>query len=511
MKQNIEKLIIKSLIKTQKPYLTAQELADIIHVSRRTIFNNLSKVKEICEKSGCFLISVKSKGYRIEGVEKIHANLNLEKVDRIKPFNKEYILYILYLLLSEEDEIHISELSEILFLSRPTVYKILDDIAKWFARYDLKLEVSRKGIKVENGEKRRRDAIKDWLNETEKFLNVNGSLNVLKLNKCFSDFMIIEDELALDLVKRVSDSNKLFLSQYELNNMAYLLEAMLYQICSHKYVTVRKRTLDLCLEFFTEEKFNYAIYLVETATNISVSENEMAFFLISLLNNSYIEDRSLKRRMQETEIDKELIAKMLDYLRIHLNIDDVDYMELINEIEYIIKREILFKIKADRGESSEHYRTILKKYQSSVIMAQELFEIISEFYSIEYDEKTICNIAFTIMSITHKNKKNVKTILFHNCDIFEFNFVFLSLNNFPYISLLFSTDNIDELESYLRMNDIDLIITTTDLENKTIPILKISKVFGGKEIIENFKYINQIYQNVNFRRIIKGIDLNRKK
>ena len=257
-------------------------------------------------------------------------------------------------MLSEEDEIHISELSEILFLSRPTVYKILDDIANWFARYDLKLEVSRKGIKVENGEKRRRDAIKDWLNETEKFLNVNGSLNVLKLNKCFSDFMIIEYELALDLVKRVSDSNKLFLSQYELNNMTYLLEAMLYQINSHKYVTIRKRTLDLCLEFFTEEKFNYAIYVVETATNISVSENEMAFFLISLLNNSYIEDRSLKRRMQETEIDKELMDKMLDYLRIHLNIDDVDYIKLINEIEYIIKREILFKIKADRGESSEH-------------------------------------------------------------------------------------------------------------------------------------------------------------
>ena len=509
MRQNVEQQIIKSLIKTKKPYLTAQELADSIHVSRRTIFNNIPKAKELCEKSGNQLISVKTKGYRIEGIGKVNLNFDLEKDYQIKPYNEEYRLYILYLLLTEEEELHISELSEILFLSRPTIYKILNDITKWLAEYDLKLNISRKGVKISDGEKRKREVIKNWLNKAEQFLDKNKNSSNLKLDKCFNDFMVVEFEFALSLVKKVCDLNKLFLSRYELDNMTYLLETMVFRIMSNKHVSVRDRTIELCLKFFTEEKFYITLHLLEEKIGINISNSEMTYLLISILNSCYIEETSIKQRMQEAKIDEELLLELLDYLKKHLNIVEEDYIELINNIEYIVKREIMFKIKVDKGESSKYYGTILKKYQSSVIMAHELFSIISSYYKLEYDEKTICNIAFSIMSITHKNKKSIKVALFHNCDVFEFNFVFLTIQNFPYISLRFSTDNRNELDKYLAKNKVDLVITTTDFESDITKVLKISKVFSEEEIIETFKIINKIYQDTNFSRIVRGINLDK--
>ena len=89
--------------------------------------------------------------------------------------------------------------------------------------------------------------------------------------------------------------------------MTYLLETMVFRIMSNKHVSVRDRTIELCLKFFTEEKFYITLHLLEEKIGINISNSEMTYLLISILNSCYIEENSIKQRMQEAKIDEELL------------------------------------------------------------------------------------------------------------------------------------------------------------------------------------------------------------
>ena len=140
-------------------------------------------------------------------------------------------------------------------------------------------------------------------------------------------------------------------------------------------------------------------------------------------------------------------------------------------------------------------------------MAQELYQIIAKYYSIEYYQKTICNIAFSILHVLQKNKRNLKAVLVHNCDIFEFKFVWQSLQSFPFIEMVFSADSVGKLNSYLEKNATDVIISTIGYQNETIPTIEISKVFGGNETVERMGVINQLYQRINFEELMRVYDI----
>ncbi len=106
------------------------------------------------------MISQKSRGYKIQNTYDLELYIKRQNIQYNHTSNQEKKLYIIYLLLSDEEPIHISELEEIMFLSRPTIYKLIDELTVWFQEVEIKLNITRKGISIIYGERRYRQALK---------------------------------------------------------------------------------------------------------------------------------------------------------------------------------------------------------------------------------------------------------------------------------------------------------------------------------------------------------------
>ena len=139
-------------------YVTAQELAESLNVSRRTILNYMKEVKQVALEQRFVLFSKPSRGYSLEISDAQIKNLELSDKGYYKLYDKERELYVAEQLLSEEGPIRVSELQDILFLSRPSIYKLLHKLKEQFESFEIKLIFSKEGVYLSGGEKRFRRA-----------------------------------------------------------------------------------------------------------------------------------------------------------------------------------------------------------------------------------------------------------------------------------------------------------------------------------------------------------------
>ena len=146
-------------------YITTQELSKIIGVSAKTITNYMDKVHQLCDEYNLQLLSKKSKGYIIEEDTYLKQSIanSIKHTDTLPHFKEERRLFLLHILLTAKEPLKISYLEYHLHISRPSVYKCLDDIDNWLKNYKLVLHKKNYcGVFIEKGEKRRRLAIIDW-------------------------------------------------------------------------------------------------------------------------------------------------------------------------------------------------------------------------------------------------------------------------------------------------------------------------------------------------------------
>lgn len=486
--------------------ISAEKIAEKMNVSRRTIFNNMEAVKRICEQYHANLISVRSKGYKIENFYEL-CLLDYKCNYQQYVGYEESKCYILYLLLEDNEPIHISEIQEILYCSRPTVYKYLENIKEWFQKFDVDLFISRQGIYLETGEKRYRHALNTWMLETRELLmnkqKMGDSADVFKLERSLEQFIPYDLKIISRSVELICNALKIHISLQEMKSISLLLEVILFRTNIGKHVKISERLINLTKSFFSDQIILRVNEIVHDAIDIYLNEREIVYLIVSIVQIGNFSDAGIfAESTQNFVIDQTLLNKVESYVYNHLNISEASVNEFMDDIKMIIKRETLFQIKGENSANSRYYDTILKNFHATVIMAQELFDMIACTYDIYYYEKVICNIAFSLLSIIQKNKQNLRAVLIHNCDIFEFKYVLSSLQCFPFISLVYSTDNGLGLEKYVAENQVDVVFSTINYQHCEYPVIEITKVFGRIESVEIIKRINQLYQTQNYYRIL---------
>ena len=509
MSNKIKYEIIKCLIDSKKPYLTAQQIAQILKVSRRTIFNNMDSVRKLCTDSGADLISVKSKGYTINNPLKLKPLL-ADKDDYIIRDREEYKLYIIYLLISDDEPIRISELEKIMYLSRPTIYKILDEISIWFNSQMIELVLSRNGIYIKTGEKRLRSAIKTWIKETKKYLDTKkaNDYDHFKLHKSLEEFLVIDISILFGILTTICENNNIYLSVYELKDLSILLDVMIYRINNGYTVNIRDMVTKVIRNVYGDRNVDNIYHYLKNNVCNKIDTDETIYILTNILVKADIEDIStLDNIFKDSRLNSAMIKECEEYIRNHLNLSDDIFTELLTSIKYIIKKELIFQISKDTNVSKKYYNLALKDYHATVEMAKDLYLIITKYYCIKCYEKVLYKLVFILLYATARSKSNLRVVLYHDCDFVEFKYILLCLQNLPMISLVYITDIEPKLNYYLNKECPDLIISTIPYNNETYPVLNISKYFGSKELIENIKEINKLYQIKSFKKLLKNIDV----
>lgn len=501
MRKNLSLSIIKELLNSKEP-LKASELAASLNVSRRTLFNHIKISKELCEKNNSKLCCDRKKGYYIENpgtLRKVIKTLNLSTT-----FNRqESKLFVEYCLLSDNEYLHINELEEILYYSRPTIYKMLEEISEIFENHNIKLVVERKGVIIVAGEKRRRRATRAWMKKARDLILANRkqtqSDDYFKFSRCIKDLEMFDGEKIKTIFDRLSMILDLNYSKYEEQNACDFLNVLFKRVSNNHLVSMSTVVENHLNCFYETECHKVHEFILDYGFDLPKAE--IVYLVANLLmfgqhlNKNYFIKDEIKHRIQNLKL-----KEVKDYILSVLNLNEANIEQLIDDISLIIQREFVFRVKGEFDIDSKQYQDSYEKYKIIGSLSLEIYKIIKHLFNIEYNNRTIANINFACLSAIEMNKRNIRVIVFHDCDYYEYKYLLYRLQRFPYISIVFSTDSEEEIDTFLKKEKIDLIINITDNVNdrcKYANVVTISKKFDEKDIELTLKTLEKTFQKIN--------------
>ena len=161
--------IIRILLQ-QETYITIHDIAELLHVSNKTVRNDLASVAACLEEYHLFLRKKTGTGIRIEGSETHKLSL-LESVSQKIQLPHSYSpparkIYIGLRLITGTENCRIYELASELYVSRATIHKEISALSRHFESY--RVQIVRKnnnGISLTGKEQHLRDLMFDLMTE----------------------------------------------------------------------------------------------------------------------------------------------------------------------------------------------------------------------------------------------------------------------------------------------------------------------------------------------------------
>lgn len=150
-------------------FITADELASMLQISKRTVFRELQDIEYYVSSYSLTLTSKPKKGILIEGNEedkqKLLRDLQIEKVDYVNKEERRNLL--IFEILREKDTQKLYYYANQFQVSESTISNDLDEIDAWFQKYDLKIErTPGLGISLVGKESDYRKALTDIISQS---------------------------------------------------------------------------------------------------------------------------------------------------------------------------------------------------------------------------------------------------------------------------------------------------------------------------------------------------------
>lgn len=152
-----EKKLLELLANDSRVYTTAQ-LADLLHVSAKTIKKDIKNIKEELKDSGCELICQTGKGVWLtytDGGNTFIRNLfnDLGQINSDIPENRKY--HVLLKLLQAPSYLSMESIADTLYVSKGTVVNDINEIIPFVEKHGLLIEKKAKyGVRVSGKESR---------------------------------------------------------------------------------------------------------------------------------------------------------------------------------------------------------------------------------------------------------------------------------------------------------------------------------------------------------------------
>ena len=453
-----------------------KDLSSELEMGERTVRYEIEKIEEYLNVN-----------YKLENISNIELTKGTVKVKDILKEN-----YNIKFLSSEEREIYIflqilfkrsinqGKLSEKLDISRNTLKLYLKNIKDLLDNYNLKLEISPKKGLILIGEE-----------ESIRLCTLNF-FAILKNSKNYLFKEIIENEISIE------EDGIIAFMNYCQKLMNRIISDEAFEIIK-KYLKITIATVKngnnmkkIKNENFLEETDEYkaikkASALIESSYDIELSKIEYLkitdFFLVS---HTYNHKYSYYENWVEMEVlIKKLIQNFNKRIDVDISKDDILLDGLLNHLKPTVYR-------------------IQNGIQLENSIYLEVVEIISEleiYIEKEFSDDEVAFITIHFKAsmdrnrVTIKNKKKVLLV----CGMGYGTSKLLAQQ----LKELFSIDIIDIIPKHmlatsLNKNEVDIIVTTVDLEllNLLIPVVKVKPILSTENIDVLKKTIkNTFYQN----------------
>ena len=447
--------IIKILLNSVEP-VSSLALSQEIGCSTKTIQNEIKEVNK--ELKNCEIVSIRGKGYKIEGnLDDIDIkNSDLYDYDRV-----EYIIKkIINISSTDKDTIKLEDLADSMYVSLSTVKNDLKEVKKILNEYNLKISSKHKqGICIEASEE---DIIKFIINYSNK---VDNSLS-------------IKDFLNNNIIENLFSIKKILLDTLSYENM-----------------------------ILTDNEFknivNYiSIYLSRNNTNQSDFIKEYIKKYKSKKEKPISEDEQLLIRKAIKEFCRDLnIATS-----INLSHDKIFEECLFNHICNLYKR-------ADLGINQYEITAgeIKLKYPFPFELGKIAKKTIEKNLNMEISEDEVENIALHIGGALERidkrdEKKVYKTIIVCTSGVGTSMLIKSKLENIFKGKLEIIKVIPSYLIDYINVLDIDFVISTVEVNLENVNVIKVSPMLTDKEIklIEKYIETENVYIDLDIQNLFSS-------
>lgn len=324
------------------------DLAQLFHVSDRTIRNDLDMVDEFLSSHSYQMLRRTPKvGVEFAGREEDKREI-LELLDGVDRYHyilspEERMKFILTELLQQRDYITISDLAERLLVCRGTVIKDLKETEKWLKKYQLTLQsVPKHGIKVAGEERSIRQAVSAIIRDHVNFLQVQESIKNLAIsafqNNSWNIKVILKDDDAPFIescIREVEKELKIAFSDAAFFGLMIHIGIAILRIRLGKDISMPEHEL---LQLVKTREYAAACKLaqkIEKHFDVQIPECEIGYITIHLLGGNvtrstlfenkdwlemqFVVDRFIRDVSAEVGInlvsDYQLFASLMDHLR----------------------------------------------------------------------------------------------------------------------------------------------------------------------------------------------------
>lgn len=255
------KQILNQLL-SQSKYITMEQLAAEMKVSKRTIYYDICKINLCLEQAGLSTLEVvREKGLLIPHGERtlIQEMLDSDEHEQVYIFSPpERVKIIICCVIYEREAVYLEQLTDCCEVSRNTIFNDLKEVAKCLEQYELKLEYqAKKGYYLTGDPMRMRALFILYFNEMAALFN-GGTIKFFRREKIegyYEKLRKIEKTLGISYVDGA------FLSLAALLPVMYHDKGLLKMEGLKETEIARTRECDLVRQHFPDLASGEQIYL----------------------------------------------------------------------------------------------------------------------------------------------------------------------------------------------------------------------------------------------------------
>ena len=455
--------IVRFLV-LRNDYITLDKLAEHFEVSKRTIQNDLVYIADLCRANNINLSRKPSFGIKLDINKKDEEKINSILNDlHIRLFDKkERIDYISVLLLCNE-KLTYQEIADKLRISRQTVINSIEEVSNRLKELNIDLNINKnKGLSISGEEQYIRKAFVvhafncDCLSYVGDYSKASELLEELR-NQYNFDFTDLNKTLAITAYCLNRINNKHFIEE---DNELIIFNDEYYKTIN-KYVNNDNEKIFLGNLLLNER--------VNNLTKIdSFNYDEEAREITDYLINSLIKDQNITVPADVDNFKNGLIQ------HIHCAL-------------YRIRNNL--SVKNDLLEQVRYTMPVLYAFTSKKLRA------IQNDYGVEFDDTETSFITMYLATIYEINtqKDNISILVVCSFGMASSSIIKNRLNNRISGVDILGPLNIDEAKRYLKEHDVDLVISTVDIDDIDKPIIVISPLLNNEDILEINNKIDELY------------------
>ena len=456
---------IITLLLLKDDYCIADDLADVLSVSNRTIRNDLSLIKAFLKEYGADLKAEPHKGYKIIADMDCRQKI-LGHLDSARSLTRDKLVNAICILLLSFDNTTYEDMASYLDISKQTLIKYMDDAEENLSKHNIFVnKIKGKGLHIEGKESNIRDYMKTVLSDSE-----SSSFIISLAEKIFLNSSILVT--ARQIIKDVETQAKVHF--YEQRRLELLISYSLYRV-SIGHILDASDAKDAPLANDRQYQLFY-----EILKSLHLSEAEKCHLISVLLetkvkhlnqkhdNDKYAEQlaKFLMKKLQLLHpFGKHKKERFLNGLTSHLN---VALYRIRNNIP--IQNELLDQIKISIS--------LIYLYTKQQLLSQE------EKYNVTFDENEIAYIAMYLASAFETSiNLNQKIKVLIECSFGTTTSAILDSRIRQLITdcEIIGPFSTGEAEEYLDKNEVDLIITTHDGSNYKYPTIIVNPLLNSED------------------------------